>query len=88
MFKYQNGLQPEIFNNTWEFSRDRHRYNMRNANNFAYAQGGNRNFLLNAPFHAFPTIFNNLPNNIKQIENEKEFNRKCHTFFLNQIEFA
>ena len=88
MYRYLHNLQPEIFNNTWEISRDRHRYNTRNVNNFAYAHGANRNFLLNSPFHAFPTIFNNLPNNIKSIENEKEFNKKCFTFFLNQIDFT
>ena len=87
MHRYLKGLQPEIFDNTWEFARDRHRYNTRNTNNFAYAQGANRNFLLNSPFHAFPTIFNSLPNYIKSVENEKEFNRKCHSYFLNQINF-
>ena len=87
MHRYLKGLQPEIFDNTWEFARDRHRYNTRNINNFAYAQGANRNFLLNSPFHAFPTIFNSLPNYIKSVENEKEFNRKCHSYFLNQINF-
>ena len=88
MYRYLHGLQPEIFNNTWEISRDRHRYNTRNVNNFAYANGVNRTFLLNSPLHSFPTIFNSLPNNIKQIVNEKEFNRKCFTHFLNQIDFT
>ena len=87
MHKFKNGGQPEIFNDAWNLQGDRHNYRTRNRLNFAYVAGIDRNYLLRAPLHAMPTIFNNLPQNIREIENEKEFKQKCFTHFLNQIEF-
>ena len=87
MHKYKFGLQPNVFDNVWPQLADQHRYLTRNRTNFAYITGITRNFILNAPLHNLPTIYNNLPNELKLIEDQKEFKRKCFTHFLNQIEF-
>ena len=87
MHSYKLGNYPRIFDGTWNFIQDRHTYGTRNRNNFAYEPNVNRNFLLHAPLNAFPTIFNNLPNEIKSIENKNLFKKKCFSHFLNKIEF-
>ena len=87
MHKLKLGKQPIIFENLWPFIMDQHQYNTRNRTNFAYVTGINRSYILNSPLHKLPTIYNNLPNNLKEIEDHKEFKRKCFTYFLNKIEF-
>ena len=87
MHAYKLGNFPKIFENTWNFVQDRHTYGTRNRNNFAYEPGTNRNFLLHAPLNSFPTIFNNLPLEIKLIDNKNIFKKKCFTYYLNKIEF-
>jgi len=87
MHRYKSNLQPSIFNNVWPLLMDHHNYNTRNRTNYAYVAGINRSFILNSPLHNLPTIYNNLPHEIKQIENQKKFKQKCFTYFLNQIEF-
>ncbi len=85
--RYKAKLQPEIFNDVWQQQLNQHNHLTRNRTNFSYVAGVNRSFILNSPLHKLPTIYNNLPNELKCIENQKEFKQKCFTHFLNQIEF-
>ena len=86
MHRYKYQLQPEIFKDVWPQQLNQHNHFTRNRANFTYVAGISRNFILNSPLHRLPTIYNDLPNVMKEIDNQKEFKRKCFTYFLNQID--
>ena len=84
MHRFKNGKCPTIFNDKWTFQIDNHNYNTRNRLNFV-PLSHNRNYIFNAPLYYLPRKFNQLPLNIKQIDNEKEFSRKVLDYLLNSI---
>ena len=85
MHKFKNNLTPRIFDDCWQFNYDIHGYPTRNNNNFATRTNSN-SFIMNTPLFRFPRIFNELPANIKNIQNEKIFHKKLFNHLLNNIE--
>ena len=86
MHKVKSGKVPSIFNNKWNFQVDNHSYNTRNRNNFNTLTH-NRNFIFNSPLYYLPRKFNQLPIEIKSIDNEKVFSRAVTDHLLNSIVF-
>ncbi len=85
MFKYKHGLAPEVFNDCWQFNHNIHNYPTRNNHDFSTRTNINQ-FIMNTPLFKFPRIFNSLPANIKNILNEKLFQRKLFNYLLNNIQ--
>ena len=86
MHKVKLGKVPPIFNDKWSFQADNHNYFTRSRNNFAPLTH-NRNFIFNSPLYYLPRKFNQLPLEIKSIQNEKEFSREVFNHLLNSIIF-
>ncbi len=85
MHKFKNNLTPRIFDDCWQFNYDIHGYPTRNNNNYVTRTNSN-SFIMNTPLFRFPRIFNELPANIKNIQNEKLFHKKLFYHLLNNIE--
>ncbi len=86
MRNYQMGKTPSIFNGKWSFQAENHNYNTRNRNNFTPLTH-NRNFIFNSPLYYLPRKFNQLPLDIKLIQNEREFSNEVFNYLLNTIVF-
>lgn len=81
-FKYNQA--PKVFNDCWHFTNNVHNYPTRNNEDFATRTNINT-YIMNTPLYKFPRIFNNLPANIKNIENKKLFSKKLFTHLINNI---
>ena len=84
MFDYKHGLSPKIFENTWNYIQNVHDHETRNRGDFRTLVS-QKQYIMNSPLYKFPRIFNSLPANIKNIENEKEFRRKLFNHLINNI---
>ena len=81
MYLYKNKKVPATFDNTWKLNRDIRNRELRNDNDY-HVQFTNRSYLKALPLYRFPVIWNNLPAEIKSVENKNEFNRKVFLHLL------
>jgi hypothetical protein len=86
MFDYKKGRLPNSFNNTWKLNSEHHVRNLRNNNDF-FIRTLPTEFLKNLPLYKFPDIWNKLPNQIKLIDNRKQFMKDYKQLLLNSIRF-
>ena len=76
MYLYKSKKVPVTFDDTWRLNRDVRNRELRNV------QFTNRSYLKALPLFRFPVIWNNLPADIKALENKNEFNRKVFLHLL------
>ena len=81
MYLYKNKKVPATFDDTWKLNRDIRNRELRNDNDY-HVQFTNRSYLKALPLYRFPVIWNNLPAEIKSVENKNEFNRKVFLHLL------
>ena len=85
MHKYLNGQQPDIFDDTWQYRRQFHRYNTRNRDDFN-VDNTTKNYIFKLPLIQFPLVFNSLPEELKSIQDFKLFKKRTFNYLLNRIE--
>lgn len=81
IFKMKNKLTPDYLRNKIKFVRDVHTYNTRNVNDF-FIDTPQSNRLAKTLFYKGLTVFNQLPDNIKQCNNYLKFKKEliAHVF--------
>ena len=82
MYMYKRNAVPATFENTWQLNREVRDRDLRNNEDY-YIPFTGKNYLKALPLYKFPTIWNNLPTHIKNIDDKNEFNRKLFSYLLN-----
>lgn len=85
MFRRDHSSLPKCLNDFWRRNIDVSGRGGRNADNF-YQESINFNYLEKHPFFYFPKLFNELPNNIKCLESEKEFNKQAKAWLMDNLD--
>ena len=81
MFLYMNKKVPAMFDDTWKLNRDMRTRELRNDNDFSI-QFTNKQYLKSLPLFDFPSVWNNLPADIKSLQDKNLFNRKLFLHLL------
>ena len=85
MFDYKSNNLPKIFDATWQLNSDIHDHEVRNAHDF-FINIVNKPYLNKFPLFQFPKVWNSLPVDLKQIISRREFAKKLHIHFIDNIE--
>ena len=85
MFRYDNGNLPRCLNDFWRRNIEVSGREGRNADKF-YQETINFNYLEKHPFFYFPKLFNDLPDNIRSLDTEKEFNRQVKAVLFDNLD--
>ena len=86
MFLYRQGSQPKAFDGVWTRNNEGNNYILRNADDFRVeAIPPNALYLFNYPYYYYPRAWNRLPNNIKIIQNKKQFLAALHKHLLDTV---
>ncbi len=81
MFQYKNKKAPVTFDNMWKLKREVRQRVLRNDEDF-HVEFTNKHFLKSLPLFKFPTLWNELPDDLKIINNWNEFCRKVFNHLL------
>ena len=84
-FKLDSISNRKCLNYFWRRNIDVSGRGGRNADNF-YQESINFNYLEKHPLFYFPKLFNELPNNIKCLESEKEFNKQAKAWLMDNLD--
>ena len=85
MYDYKNNLLPPYFEHMWRTNNEIHRYAVRNENDF-FIERVNKPFLKCHPLFYFPTLWNSIPEDLKNSESRKIFAKNLNTYLLNHEE--
>ena len=86
MFDYRNRKLPSSFTGTWKLNSEMHERTLRNNDDF-FIRTLPTEFLKNLPLYKFPAVWNNLPAELKIINNRTQFLNELRTILLNSIRF-
>ena len=82
MFDYKHNLLPPHFNGMWRLNNELHNYPVRNAFDF-FREIVTRPSLNKHPLFYLPSLWNSIPNDLKDILSRKLFSRELHSYLLN-----
>ena len=74
MFDYKFGLLPEALDGTWIPASEIHGRFLRNEHDY-FVNRARTNFVKNLPLNSIPARWNNLPNEIKSMDNRKQLSK-------------
>ena len=83
MYDYRNDKLPTYFNGMWRNNNEVHHYAVRNENDF-FTERVNKPYLKCHPLFFFPSLWNTLPNNIKNSDSRKMFAKNVHEYLINR----
>ena len=82
MYKFQNELLPTPFRSFFTFSKDIHAHSTRNISKKLYITRKHKNTGLNSISHTGTSLWNNLPNSLKEKINLRSFTSEYKKFMI------
>ena len=84
MHDYKYNKAPKVFDNTWKTNGEVHGRALRNSDDY-FIPHTNRTFIQNLPLFKFPSIWNSLPDSLKNQEDRGKFIKELNEYLLESI---